>query len=215
MPQTFAWRATVGKQSVKRRPKPWTLARVRAECHSAPVVWLALCDMRAERGTQLLTPTRKLLSERTGITRHNTISQALTVLTSAGWIDLTHVPSSQNGNRTTLLRLILRRMQQKTVHTGGSSVCNENRCNSKQRKSLPDSYYVRGGGTKKPSPPSRWSGPPAGRPDTPPINRHPEKEHPAEKIERERMAEIRKRRETTERTKQKAREPPGAMTSVA
>lgn len=206
----------MAKPGAKRRSKQWTLAKVRTKCHSAPAVWVALCDMHAERGTRspVLTPTRKLLSELAGIRKHDMISQALTVLTRAGWIDLAHVPSSQNGNRTTLLRLILRRIPPKRVHTGGSAVSTQIGCNSKHPNRVHDFYSVKGGGTKKPSPPSLRSGTPSGRPkNAPPKNRHPEpeKEHPAEKIERERMTEIRKKRETEERAEQESRQPAGAQ----
>lgn len=124
----------------QRRPKPWTLARVRRECPSAAAVYLALLDLAAERRTSLLTPTRKLLASMTGIKKHQTISQALTTLTRAGWIDLNHIPSSNRGQRTTLLRLILRRMHRKTVHI----VSTEKRCMTLLR---------RGGDTKRRRPP--------------------------------------------------------------
>lgn len=205
----------MGKKSEQRRSKPpWTLAQVRTECSSAPTVWLALMDMAEERGSSVLTPTRQILSEATGIKKLATVSMALSALDRARWIDRVHIPSWQDGQRTTLLRLVLRRSARKTVRTARAAVAPEKRPKGSARKTGADSYYVRGGGTKKPSPPSRRSGPTAGRPDTPNQNGHPEKEHPAKKIERERMAEIRKKRETEERTEQEPRQPPGAV-SVA
>jgi len=96
---------------VKARPKLATLAELRTACRDAPVVWLALCEMAAERGSNYVTPTREKLSERTGIARLKTISAALTALHQAGWIQRKHTPVSAGGQQTaTLLSIILRRV---------------------------------------------------------------------------------------------------------
>jgi hypothetical protein len=71
-------------------------------------------DMAEERGSSVLTPTRKMLSEATGIKKHSTVSTALTALERACWIDRVHIPSWKDGQRTTLLRLVLRRSARKT-----------------------------------------------------------------------------------------------------
>ena len=205
----------MSKQATKRRPKPWTLAQVRTECSSAPTVWLALMDMAEERGSSVLTPTRQILSEATGIKKHATVSMALSALERARWIDRVHIPSWQNGQRTTLLRLVLRHSARKTVRTARAAVAPEKGAKGSARKTGADFYSVKGGGTKKPSPPPCRSGTPPGRQDTPPKKRQPEKEHPAEKIERERMEEIRTQRETKERAEQESRQPPkGSLGSV-
>ena len=173
------------RKRAKHREEPWPLAKLRSACSSAPVVWLALCDLAAERGTSVLTPTRELLVTLTGIVRRQTISEALTTLAKAGWVDRTIVPSFRDGTRKTLLRVTLRRKQRKSLHTG-KTLGNENRCIRrglrKQRKSLLDSYYVREARHKEPPPPSDESAS-AGR-----------EEHPSVRIEREKLEAIRAER---------------------
>lgn len=105
----------------------WSLAEVTGACRSAPAVWVALVDMGAERGSATVTPTRERLAELTGIKKHRTISDALTVLAKAHWISREHVPVLQGGRQTaTLLRVVLRRGR-KTAHTGHGSVEAEKR----------------------------------------------------------------------------------------
>ena len=178
------------KPPPKRRPKEWTLAKVRQTCPSAPAVWVALCDMAAERGSNLVTPTRESLAAATGIKKPGTISEALTALTKAQWIDRILVASSQNGLRTTLLRIVLRRSARKTVRTGQGSVDAEKRHDSRCRKTGADFPYGKGRDSSSPRPASLTV---AGRAPVAPAP--PGEQHPAARIERERLAAIRAARE--------------------
>lgn len=122
----------------RRTAPPWPLARVVRDCRSAPAVWLALLDLGEERGSRLVTPTRDMLVKRTGIVRLPTISQALTLLDRAGWIEVEHIPKQDaRGRRSaTLLRVRLLRMERKTLATEQSAVSNEKRSISKERKTF-------------------------------------------------------------------------------
>ena len=110
------------KRTVKRRRKQWSLAKLCDKCPSVALVWLALLDMAAERGSSVLTPTRETLARATGIRKHRTISKSLTRLEDAAWIDRVHVPVVSNGQRKTLLRLILRRKGPSRAYTKQSAV---------------------------------------------------------------------------------------------
>ncbi len=203
----------MNRQSVKRRPKPWTLARVRRECPSAPTVWVALMDMAEERGSSVLTPTRQMLSEATGIKKHATVSTALTALESACWIDRVHVPSWKDGQRTTLLRLVLRRSARKTVRTVRSAVAPEKRPKGRGRKTGADSPTERG--RRKTPPPPASAEASAGRPETTQPTEQTTQEHPAARTERERLEAIRAQRETRERTEQNPPQTSRTIHSVA
>ena len=190
------------KRPPKRRPKEWTLAQVRRACPSAPVVWVGLCDMAEERGSILVTPTRESLAAVTGIKKPATISAGLTVLTKAQWINRTHVSSSQKGQRTTLLRIVLRRSARKTASTGHTAVAPGKRPDSRGRKRGADSSFRRGRVRKTtPRPAEAGRSPDApGSPHTPHRERQSQKrlpgeeEHPSVRIERERMEAIRAER---------------------
>ena len=180
------------KRKAKRRDEPWPLAKLRDTCPSAPVVWVALCDLAAERGTPVLTPTRKLLASLTGIERLRTISTALTTLAKAGWMDRTLVPSFRDGIRKTLLRVTLRRMGQKMTYTVKSLGVKKRPIRRSLRmgqKMTQDSYYVREARHKAPPPSSNESAS-AGRAG--------QTEHPSVRIEREKLAAIRAKREAEE-----------------
>ena len=144
-----------------RNSHQWTLRKVYAECRAAPVVWIALLDMATERGRAVVTPTRDVLVEATGITRLPTISAALTALESAGWIDRVHVPVYEGGRQTaTTLRIIIRRRERKLCAMAGKTkrprserkscataevtVANENRSKGSERKTFQDSLTGRG-----------------------------------------------------------------------
>lgn len=107
--------------------KPVTLASLFQRCRFAPVVWLALLELSAERGgSRIVTPTRTELAKRTGIDRFPTISAALTALEKAGWIERHHVPSFRGSRRTaTLLRIELRRRERKLFATETITVENK------------------------------------------------------------------------------------------
>lgn len=77
----------------------WSLAKVTKKCRSAPAVWLALNEKAAEKGSRMVTPSRKQLAKMSGIERVKTISQALGVLENAGWINRSHVPVYEAGRR--------------------------------------------------------------------------------------------------------------------
>lgn len=173
------------RRTVKRRPKCWSLAQACAHCPSAARVWIALLDLAAERGSSVLTPTREQLATATGIRKHDTISTALTTLERALWLDRVHVPRvGADGKRKTLLRLILRRTPRKTGHTVHRAVYAEKRGKGIPRKTGHDFPYGKGAYTATPL---SLSG---GASST------PNDEHPATRIERERLAEIRAKRES-------------------
>jgi len=131
------------------------------------VVWLALTDLADARGSAVVTPTRGQLAALTGIRRHKSISQVLTTLEKAGWIDRMHVPVIVGGKRAaTLLRIILRRRGRKTPQ---------------------DFPYGKG------AVPAARPFPPVGDGAAAPAQIAPE--HPSARRERERLAEIRARRE--------------------
>jgi len=94
---------------MKRRHQ-WPLAKVVRACPSAASVWLAMLDLAGERGSALITPTRKQLAALSGIGKLATVSRALTTLERAGWIVREHIPVKDGGVRSaTLLRIVLRR----------------------------------------------------------------------------------------------------------
>lgn len=184
-------------RTAKPRPKMATLAELRASCREAPVIWLALCEMAVERGANLVTPSRELLSKRTGIKRMKTISAALTALELAGWIQRKHVPVKQGGKQlATLILVVLNRVPQrdtvqsnhrgrKTPRMAKTTIEGEKRPSTLGRKSPQDSL-------------KRESAPlPAGaerRPQTNPTH----EENPITRIENERLALIRAAREAGE-----------------
>lgn len=125
--------------------RQWLLARVTKACRSAPAIWMALEQMSVERGSPVITPTRKELSELSGIPRVKTISRALTVLEDGGWISRAYVPISKGNVRcATLLRITLCRRGRKTPLTATSAVEGAKRPSSKGRKT-PQSPTERGG----------------------------------------------------------------------
>ena len=82
---------------------------------SAAAVWLALCDLSAARRSSVVTPTRAQVSSMTGL-RLRTVSNSLTTLEKAGWIDRAHIPVTNEGKRTaTLLRIVLLRKGRSTT----------------------------------------------------------------------------------------------------
>lgn len=100
-----------------RKPEPWTLRRVSEACWAAPTVYLALLEAAA--GASTCTPTRATLCDATGIRRLKTVSAALTVLESAGWIRRSHVPVTVGTKRAaTLLRIRVLRKGQYAPSTG-------------------------------------------------------------------------------------------------
>ncbi len=70
-------------------------------------VHLALLRMGGERRSRLVTPTRAMLREATGIRRDNTVSSALTELHSGGWIVREIVRISRSVGFATVLRIII------------------------------------------------------------------------------------------------------------
>lgn len=191
---------------MKRRRQQWTIAQVYGKRPTALVVWTALCDMADERGSSVLTPTRAHLSGLTGITRHKTISAALTTLEKAGWVDRVHVPVSEHGKRTaTLLRIVLRRRGRSAPLTveAKRDATTKGRLRRGRSAPLTGAHAVEGAqrpkgrGRSAPLDSSKEEGAPlagfeaggvAGRDPVP-------SEHPAACIEREKMAAVRAKRE--------------------
>ena len=157
------------RRQVKRRRKQWSDARVIKKCSVAIRVQWALVVMTAERGSIVVTPTRTMLSTRTGIKRLNTISTALTVLVKAGWIEREHIPVGKD--HKTMLRIVVRRMPHVLLHTGGVAVCNSRRCTSVQQLVLHDS--LKRGVATKPPPPTASLGVEPGHPPDGYPNLHP------------------------------------------
>jgi hypothetical protein len=169
------------------RKRESTLAELHADRPSAAAVYLALLDLSAERKSNVVTPTRELLAERTGV-NVKSVSNALTALQRAGWIARAHVPIFAGTRQTaTLLRITLCRRGRSTTHTGRSAVEGVKRPKGKGRSTPLDSPTERGG-----HPIPALSGTGIAResaPETQPT------EHPSARIERERLAQIRARRE--------------------
>ena len=110
------------KQGRKRR-RAWAVKKLHAECRAAPAVWLALCELAAERGSSLLTPTREQICKIAGISRPRTISTALRALADAGWIDVHRVRvSGKNGGFATLMKVVLFYEGQKMTPIGARSM---------------------------------------------------------------------------------------------
>lgn len=136
------------RRTVKRRPRQWPLDRLYRECRAAPVVWLALSEIANEVESNHVTPTRELLSKRTGIRRMQTVSDALTTLSQGHWAKIEHIPVTENHRQvgTVLeIKLLHRRNENRCIGRNAEgqakshSRCNENRCIAKQRKSLQES----------------------------------------------------------------------------
>lgn len=136
----------VKKRTHARTRHRLPLALLRKKCGGAPAVYLALVQMRDERGGGVITPTRAELCALTGITRLNTISAALTALHEAGWIRRKNVPDPTGKTRNSLLRITVPSMQQESLLTEKtpcatkivayekSSVCNEKRSTTLLKK---------------------------------------------------------------------------------
>ncbi|MFA7279139.1 MAG: hypothetical protein WC100_03495 [Sterolibacterium sp.] len=73
----------------------------------APAVWLALQQIANERGSPTVTPTRAQLVKLSGVNRVATISDCLSVLELAGWIDRKLMPVNNNGKMVRMLRIKL------------------------------------------------------------------------------------------------------------
>jgi len=124
----------------KRRARSWSLLKVAKACSAVPVVWLALLDLAAARNVGVVTPTRDELAHLTGIKRRKTISTALSVLESAGWIERVHVPVTVGGRRAaTLLRIMLRRKGRVAPSTARNHVRGARRPKGKGRVAPLDS----------------------------------------------------------------------------
>lgn len=184
----------MSKRPVKRRPKPWPIVKLYGECRAAPVVWLTLCDMAADRGSPVVTPTREQIAQATGIKKLATVSAGLTALHKAAWLDREHVPITQAGRQVaTMLRLVLRRVAgahsrsaRKTASTAQTSVAPEKRLIARGRKMGADFPKGKGARTAPPLPAN------AGVSGAAPADA--QNEHPSTRIERERLVAIRRKR---------------------
>lgn len=175
----------------RRRRHPLPLAVLNRKCRSAAVVWVALQDMASERGSHLVTPTREELMTRTGISRTQTISKALTALDKAGWIERNIVRQPGSGGQfVTLLRVVLLRTQQKTHRTDRTSVRSGKRTDSTGRKTPLDSSKEERGAAEDGAAPSLKVGASPGRP-----HEHPPTIDRIAQLEDERLASIREGKE--------------------
>jgi hypothetical protein len=138
------------KRPRRQRPRPIdTLAQLKGRNRSAAWVWAALLEMAMVAGSPVVTPTRLTLSKISGIPRLQTISDGLTALHDAGWIECIHIPKQDEaGHHVTLLRVIIRK-ERFSFYTGKSTVCNEKRSTGKQRKSFSDSLKREGATTPR------------------------------------------------------------------
>ncbi len=131
----------VGRARHARRPRPWPLHRLVELCPSAAAVFLALSDMRGERGSRVVPPTRSELRDRTSLS-FETISKSLTALKTAGWIAREHIPVHVGNTQTaTLLRITIfrphsigRRKAEKTGSTECSAVARKKAASGKSRR---------------------------------------------------------------------------------
>ena len=139
----------------QQRRREWPLAEVVQACRSAPAVWLALEVMAGEKGTNVVTPTRKKLCKRSGVRDVKTITLALNTLEAARWLDRGHFPSyRESGDRVTLLKIVLRYTTRKTDRIGAPSIRPVKRIKGKTQKTGPNSPTERGGPTRSaPLPP--------------------------------------------------------------
>lgn len=120
-----------------KRTNPWSLDRVVKGRLSAAAVWIALNDLAEEKGSSVVTPTRKDLSTRTGVSEKY-ISKALTRLEEAGWIDRHHVPVQHDGQRTaTLLRVTIRRNGQSKIAANNRSDAPRGRRRQPPKEAMP------------------------------------------------------------------------------
>lgn len=126
--------------------RQWSLAKVTKECRSAPIVWVALEQLATEKGTRVVTPTRKDICKLSGIRDVKTITLALNTLEHARWLDRGHFPAYRdNGDRVTLLKLILRYTTQKTDRIGTPSIRPKKRIKGKTQKTGANSPTERAG----------------------------------------------------------------------
>jgi len=113
-------------------------------------VWVALCYLSIESDSNHVTPTRELLSKRTGIRRLATISTALAALKKAHWVRIQYVPIVENHKQvgTTLHITLLRRSNE--IRIVGENLerqpqtphrAHENRSLASARKSCAESSY--------------------------------------------------------------------------
>jgi len=118
----------------RKRCHQWPLAKVVRECRSAAAVWLSLEDMAHERGSVVVTPTREAIAVAASLKKHDTVSEALSALEAAGWIERRHVPVFKGGRQVAVvLRIALRRIHRKTGHTVRAAVYPEKRCSRRRR----------------------------------------------------------------------------------
>lgn len=180
----------------KKRPAEWTLAEVVNECPRATAIWVALHDMSVERGSPVVTPTRKELAARAS-TSLTIVSRSLTTLTKAGWIDREHVPVVE-GNRqvATMLRVVIRRSAQKIGATVKNAVAHKKSALASAQKIGADFPSERGAAQKAVAP--SVEGTPSSRTAT----TQQTAEHPAAIIERKRLEAIRAKREANGREQQ-------------
>lgn len=149
------------RKAVKARGKKrrtGTLAELVDKCPSAAIIWIALCELA--KGSAIVTPTRRDISDATGIARMATISNALSALNALGWIDRILVPFMDGGRQTaTGVRIVLRRPYgAENASNGKSAVRSGKRAKGKARKPLQD-FPTEGGdaghASGVPSPPDR------------------------------------------------------------
>jgi len=136
---------------VKRNPRHlWPLSRLFTLNRLAPVVYVALQQLSAERRSPVVTPTRNELCGLTGCRRVKTISGALTALHSAGWITRNLVNPREG---ITWLRIVVRQSAvgggvcgkgRKSPLTGHAAVEGEKRPTSKGRKTPLDLLRKKG-----------------------------------------------------------------------
>lgn len=98
----------VNRKQRRRARSLWPLARVMAKCSKAPVIYQALLELAGLRESIVVPTTRLELASVSGVKRAPTISEALTVLELAGWIDRVHVNKFEGGSfKAKLLKVIL------------------------------------------------------------------------------------------------------------
>lgn len=176
----------------------WTLQQVWSACPSAVPVWVELNEMAARRGSAVVTPTRQALADATGIAV-KTVSAALTTLDKAGWIERQQVQMGGPNGWSSMLRIVLRRSLSRvsTAHKKSGGRRSRSRVATAVGPVDPVQGYlaapavdpVQGYLTSLTEKGDAAAPSLRGGDSTP-----EQQEHPAVRIERERMAEIKAKR---------------------
>ncbi|MCA9249529.1 MAG: hypothetical protein KDA54_00220 [Phycisphaerales bacterium] len=111
---------------INKSKKPKSLKSIKQQSLSAGIVWIALNDLAASKNNNVITPTRALLKENTGLSE-TTISKALTCLHNNGWI-VRVLTTKVNRNGTGIVTLLLITLKRKSPRISGNNKSSKNGC---------------------------------------------------------------------------------------